>query len=146
MVIFGHLKHITNKGNKMKIELNHELDNINDIIDEMKIIPSTTDDMDEDEIKNTLKKFNDVFQAFDVGMLVTYLSIKKEYKIDKVSEAIQEIVNDLGWKNFFSFFEVIDASFKKTIEEYEAQQKEPITEDKETPKDVEDLNETQSED
>jgi len=131
----------------MKIELNHELENINDIIDGMKIITETSDDINEDEIKNTLKKFNDVFQAFDVGMLVTYLSIKKEYKIDKVSEAIQEIVNDLGWKNFLTFFDVIDASFKKTIEEYEAQQKEASDTDIQTyPGTVEDLNESQSED
>jgi len=97
----------------MKIELNHELDDIEQIIEEALI---TDDTSDINEVKESLRRFNTAFQAFEVGIFVGYVGIVKGEPITKMSEIIQEIINRDGYQVFTELLEMIEVPYLKEVE------------------------------
>ena len=105
----------------MKIELNHELEDITEILETGKFT-DIPEGVELQEIKDTLLSFNGIFQAFEVGTLVAYLSTSVDEEIGTMSKLMEVMVGQLGWEKFANFYGAMNNSYQETIEQYKKEQ------------------------
>lgn len=104
----------------MKIELNHDLEDIAEII-ATGSYTDLPDGVTVEDIQDMLSKFNKTFHAFEVGTLIAYLSIKSGGKITTMSGLMEFMVDDMGYENLNEFTTMMTASFDETVEAYNAE-------------------------
>jgi len=111
----------------MKIELDHESENIAKII-ETGTYTDLPDGVTKEDVQTVLTRFNQIFQAFEVGTLIAYLAIKVGGPIETMSGLIEIMVDDMGWDKFTEFTTSMGISYDETIEAYKAEQMKQETE------------------
>ena len=91
----------------MKIEFNHEEENLEKIMSECVITDKDVDATDE-EIRTEVANFSKYIQGFDVGVFISFVSILDDREITKVSELVESTVNQLGYEKFIHFSTILN--------------------------------------
>lgn len=105
----------------MKIELDHESENIEEII-ETGTYTDLPEGVTKEDVQATLTRFNQTFQAFEVGTLIAYLATKIGEEIQTMSRVMEIMVADMGYDKFLEFTTSMGDSYDETVEAYKAEQ------------------------
>jgi len=99
----------------MKLIFNHELEDLKEVVDALEI--EGVDEEQESELRQAVYNLLLEIQNFDIGMLVTVLTIKNEKTYEKVSELVEAIFNELGLEKFLEFAKTVDKVVQEAREE-----------------------------